>query len=345
MLLTCLLAFCFEAWTGNQELALNQIYTGVNLIREWKTKTANSSTSPSSMSPAEDELSRVFSGLAIQFITFTTAALLPAWDCLGKDGREHLPQMPANFVSLREAGMYEHIIMRYGMQLVVDKIVKPVLQSKEKLFPHGITSKEELRKGATEFDIVLGHIKQWWKAFEELSKVLYGKGGNIMVSAIILNLHITTLYLVLVGISGGDETAYDDYYELFGKTVELAEIVLKAEVEKSTGFYFSVGVVVSLQFTAQKCRCTSIRRKAIALLLGTARREGVWDSLLFGKMMEWGADVEEQFMKNGQVPGWARIPGIKRNADLRQRTATLICQQRKSELSDEMVTRRKVIHW
>jgi hypothetical protein len=344
MLLTCLLAFCFEAWTGNQELALSQIYTGVNLIQEWKTKTANSSTLPSSTSPAEDEILRVFSSLALQFITFTTAALLPAWDSLGKDDRERLTQMPANFVSLKEAGVYKHIILRYGMQVMVVKIVNPILQSKERIFPFGITSKEE-RKGVTEFDIILGHIKQWWKAFEGLSKVLHGKEGNIMVSAIILNLHITTLYLGLAGISAGDETAYDDYYELFNNIVDSAETVLKFEAKKSTGFCFGVGVIVSLQFTAQKCRCTGIRRKAIALLLGTARREGVWDSLLFGKMMEWGADVEEQFMENGQVPRWARIPGIKRVADLQQRTATLTCQQRKSELSDEMVMRQKVIHW
>jgi len=297
------------------------------------------------MSAEETHFTRLFSGLALQLVTFNHTGMnfIPAWSGLETEQRKALTQMPMTFTTLKEAAMYQAIIMQYGVRMMVH-IAKSTSQPREQMFPFTVTVPSREAPELIQIRIITGHITQWWKAWEKLSKVLYANRGNIMVNSMITKMHITTLYLTLVGILGADETGYDSYPKLFQETVELAETVLKAEKE-STGFCYSVGVIVPLQFTAQKCRFRSIRRKAIALLLGTARREGVWDSLLFGKMMEWGANIEEEFMENSEIPGWARVTGIGRVADLQQRTAILTCHQRTSEASDKLVKRQQVIHW
>jgi hypothetical protein len=141
--------------------------------------------------------------------------------------------------------------------------------------------------------------------------------------------------------------AYDDYFVELQEIVDLADMVLRLRNEhpKSARFTFENGFIISLQFAAQKCRYSITRRKAIELLLAYPRREGLWDSAFSGKMMEWAVDVEEEFMENGQIPGWARITGVAKSEDLQRRTATLRCRQRKSESSDEYVAREKIIHW
>jgi hypothetical protein len=336
MLLTCFTSFCFEAWTGNQELAFNQILTGVNLIRTWNNNTTGSLSRPEFRpSFVEEELPRLFAGLALQLLTFTSAMVFqPVSDyqrkIFWKTLLDSLSEMPEKFVSLKEAGVYQSIIQRFGMHVMVHMLAKSKPQPTKNMvvLPFGILSRDELKTGYNEMYLAIEHIERWWKSFDALSKALHEKGGKIMVSAIILNLHITTLYVGLKSVLDADETSSDKYHKLFKEIVKMAEVVVKDEAERSTGFSFGVGVIFSLQFTAQNCRVSNTRRKAIALLLQTARREGIWDSLLFGQIMQWVADIEEEFMENGQIPGWARIPGIKRVADLQRRTATLTCQQR-----------------
>jgi hypothetical protein len=349
-LLKCLVILCFEAWTGNQELALRQMQTGISLIQEWNINATNADRKSSiSTSPVDEDIIRVFDRLVLQVLSVTIAkSRSPACpDSLKRDGREALFLMPSNFSSLKEAGFYQSIIMRYEMYLITS-----MSQQREgrKCFPFNCRGpKEEQDNLFDELDPVIADTKRWSAAFEGLSQTLYSRGGTVMVSAAILKLHLTTLYLCLVGLVRADEMVYDEYHREFEEILKLAEMVLRVEVLKSTGFCgFDVGVVISLQFTAQKCRSTVIRRKAIALMSENPRREGLLDSLFAARMMEWVADIEEEFMDNGHVPEWARIRGVQHqrySPYLHLRTAILSCQQRTSEGSDELVARQTAICW
>ena len=232
------------------------------------------------------------------------------------------------------------------MDLIINRIPKHEPNS-GRMWPFRTNPKEELKNGFPECDMVLAYIGQWSDKFEVLSKSLHGKKSSIAVSAAILRLQIICAHVTLVGILAADEMVYDGMLKEFEEVVALAELVLRARPgQKRSGFCFDLGVIYGLAGSAAKCRSTNIRRKAIALLLGSARREGVWDSLLFGKMMEWHADVEETFLENGQVPAWARISGLRMTSlDLQSRTACFSCQQRRSALSSELVTRRKTVFW
>jgi hypothetical protein len=66
-LLNCLVILCFEACTGNQELALRQMQTGISLIQEWNADATNTDRkSSTSTSPVDEDIIRVFDRLVLQ---------------------------------------------------------------------------------------------------------------------------------------------------------------------------------------------------------------------------------------------------------------------------------------
>lgn len=103
-------------------------------------------------------------------------------------------------------------------------------------------------------------------------------------------------------------------------------------------FALDLGIVPPLFVVATKCRDRMLRREAIALLISTPRREGMWDSLLCGKVGEWIMEVEEQGMMEFEI--WnalstselvvesKRVMVKEILFDLQSRTATLRCGTR-----------------
>lgn len=101
-----------------------------------------------------------------------------------------------------------------------------------------------------------------------------------------------------------------------------------------------------LYIAALKCRDPVVRREAIALLLGRSWREGVWDSILAGKISQWMMEIEVECIRaDGFVPEWSRVRGAEVNFDLKERSARVKCLRRDSEMSDEMKVREVEIVW
>jgi len=130
------------------------------------------------------------------------------------------------------------------------------------------------------------------------------------------------------------ETAFDDYVSQFETIISLAAtfvndeaassvkvasaascpsvplttspptlntLSLTAQLELSSSFSssnvpftFEMGIIPCLYFTAIKCRCPSLRRKAIELLSKVIpQREGLWDSRMLGKVAARMMELEE----------------------------------------------------
>jgi hypothetical protein len=167
--------------------------------------------------------------------------------------------------------------------------------------------------------------------------------------AAMMHAHLKTAWAALLVVCLEDEAFFDDYNPLFADIVDMAEFLLTAisskEKSKIPKFCFDSCVVIPLYMTGFKCRDSKTRRKAISLLLDYPRREGVWDSVLAGKMAEWAMSIEEENGEDGQAPGWARIHGVMFERDTENRSALLPCEQPISEGSDEYATRKKSISW
>lgn len=103
-------------------------------------------------------------------------------------------------------------------------------------------------------------------------------------------------------------------------------------------FALDLGIVPPLFVVATKCRDRKLRREAIRLLMSSPRREGMWDSVLCGKVGRWIMEVEEEDMRpfeiwdpvgaNEMVKNDRRVMVKEISFDLQRREATLRCGTR-----------------
>jgi hypothetical protein len=97
---------------------------------------------------------------------------------------------------------------------------------------------------------------------------------------------------------GERESAYDDAEGLLGEMLRLCESVVERpghQADESPRSCSSgLGCVLPLHVVAARCRNPQVRRRAVQLLLGCSRREGLWDAQLTGKVASQTIEVEEQ---------------------------------------------------
>ncbi|CAG8956230.1 hypothetical protein HYFRA_00003610 [Hymenoscyphus fraxineus] len=104
-------------------------------------------------------------------------------------------------------------------------------------------------------------------------------------------------------------------------------------------FALDLGIVPPLFVVATKCRDRKIRREAIKLLKNSPRREGMWDSILCGRVAQWIMEIEEEGM--GEYLGYGlgsmdeavvefdrRVMVKEITFDMQKREATLRCGTR-----------------
>lgn len=104
-------------------------------------------------------------------------------------------------------------------------------------------------------------------------------------------------------------------------------------------YTFEVRIIPALYLVATKCRLNSLRRRAITLLLTSRRREGIWDSVLCGKVADWLNRLEEDAGMDWDGKGKApqrwdgfvdedrRVWGESIERDLQSRRAVVRCRQ------------------
>jgi hypothetical protein len=104
-------------------------------------------------------------------------------------------------------------------------------------------------------------------------------------------------------------------------------------------FALDIGIVPPLFVVATKCRDRKLRRDAIKLLLNSPRREGMWDSILSGRVGQWIMEIEEEGMGEYLGYGMGSMDGavVEMNRrvmvkeilfDMQKREATLRCGTR-----------------
>lgn len=121
-------------------------------------------------------------------------------------------------------------------------------------------------------------------------------------------------------------------------------------------FALDLGIVPPLFVVATKCRDRKLRRDAIRLLLSSPRREGMWDSILSGRVAQWIMEIEEEGLSHYEGPwGMAAMETVGEEKrvmvkeilfDLQRREATLRCGTRGAREGDpDERARIKHIWW
>jgi hypothetical protein len=121
-------------------------------------------------------------------------------------------------------------------------------------------------------------------------------------------------------------------------------------------FALDLGIVPPLFVVATKCRDRRLRREAIRLLMSSPRREGMWDSILCGKVGAWIMEVEEEGLApfdpfnplsfRQVVEADRRVMVKEIDFDLQAREATLRCGTRGAREGDlDPRAKETHVHW
>ncbi|CZS93993.1 uncharacterized protein RAG0_04025 [Rhynchosporium agropyri] len=344
MLLSCLLILAFESWTGDMDLAVKQVHAGIRLIQEWKENFKDDEDRYTRLSPApyvvEDDLVQIFCRLAVQHSFFADGHSASLHAVLGMEGPRFTRSMPDSFTDVFEAGKYYNGIIRRGVYLITTQSAYLGTDDNEdsEIWRWGIKEQEEIQSAVWRFN----------KAFEPvLQKIPDGPQKHY---ALFIQLSMAIGYIGLSTHLSLDESIHDQYNPVYKRVVFLAKAVMREmpsqSKERQSNFCFDTRVIVPLWVVGLKCREPGFRREAIEFLMANPRREGIWDSVFAGQVLDWAREVEEEFMEEGVVPGWARIAGVKWTAaELGSKTAVLCCVQRVGEGSEEKRKREKRITW
>lgn len=357
-LITSLLILSFESWLGNHEQAFQQIQIGTKFLREWteqnKARTVAGYAEPQ-VSSEEGILSHIFNRLSMQLRalppTETTepADLAAPKTCtpIHTLQMDELDGMPETFYTLAEAGYFYNIIVHAACRYVAPGV--PHIASADSLpgayTPEGPCEVIPPEISAAQADMTEA-LRRWMAAFAPPKAEGRFKSTDEMKASITLELHIKAIYMGTMKSLARDEMVYDAYDDIYTDIVELSEkLITLSPASKVPKFSFDTGVIIPLWFTGHKCRNPTIRRKVISLLVNYPRREGVWDSVFLGLVIEVIKGFEEAYSVDGKIPEFARIATTSLDVDLGKRTVEVKCLQRTSVESEEMVERRKTIRY
>lgn len=238
--------------------------------------------------------------------------------------------MPREFESLQDARIYlELITRRLGdlwhicMGLFYPPDQKPV---------EGEANDAEFNDVFMRKETALAELRLWHSSFEPMMK-----SGRVpeTVGSLMLKMHFKVAVLTL-------ETTLHTKFQDTPEMWDIVDLSRKVLVGLQSGptpkFALDVGVVIPLYLVGIKCSATSVRREAIELLLKYPRREGLWDSVVSGNVVQWILDVESVYedRPRGIIPNWARVHSVEMAVDTSERSMLLWGYQQTSEADRTM---------
>jgi hypothetical protein len=328
---------------GHHDAALAHIDGGIRILSEMQT-TQDGTTDPSN-NPADPSsietipvstFRMIFSRVDTQASVLTSRARII-------DGHESSPSqspIPDTFNSLEEA--------RESLESVWTCSARNILScSMYNGVPLPLTINSET---AT---LVSTRLGCWNASFEQYLRTTYGKRGLEKVKAIdkmainvlrIQSLVTEVLFSASRTAQPPNETSWDVFrFEYDAITNWAAEIIYATSGTQGERtpptFTLDNGIIQPLFFVATKCRYRRARSRAIALLKDANRQEGLWSSVLTGRVAERVQEIEEYGLTEDQelVPDENRLENLNMRFEFEgPRRAWLGCSHKRNSLMYDM---------
>ncbi|KAJ3541712.1 hypothetical protein NM208_g4476 [Fusarium decemcellulare] len=157
-------------------------------------------------------------------------------------------------------------------------------------------SSSQLRKAAN----LRAALCRWKMRFDDLvlrQEPLWGPQDRSGASLIRVMWQATE-----IGLSIGpaaDETTWDAHKAAYEVIIQLVESLIK-DSQGSQRFHFEMGLISPLHLVAWKCRWPSLRRKGLALLHASSRRECLYDARLYYAVFSRIMTIEESYLNQHQ---------------------------------------------
>lgn len=237
--------------------------------------------------PIEDSLIQMFARLDCNGEFFGLPPLIPpmVWDI---HKAHHLP-IPPSFANFSSAQRSWDFLMDEALQFYrrtfFNKVFAPA-------------SSDSPTKIAKQYTLYMQKFAAFEKAFQPiLNNSIDGDGTVSNPAALVLSLYQKLTLAILATVQNHSEMVYDSYLPEFQYITTTCARLIRSQgnagMPKNIRFSFEIGIIPPLHFTAMKCRDPIIRREAIELLLSSPRQEGMWDSVICGKIGMWLTSCEE----------------------------------------------------
>jgi hypothetical protein len=270
--MAAIIFICLEFLRGNVGTAITHIESGIKMLRGWRKKHCNGrgpfaqSSIPAEAAFIERELVPIFSCLNMLSSLFGRQSLTIYTNSLDAGDSFESPP-PAISIA----------IARVELTDLVNVIVKFIRSIGESKYKSDISTNLIVEQTRLQ-----GLFSKWQANYLQLlekqatTQTEHDKLGANLIHAISI-----TLKLWLAAALAPNETAWDQYKEDYEKIVSLSR-TLVPEVDSSSKhskhFSFEMGIIAPLHFVAWKCRWPHVRRKALALLKASPRRECLFES-------------------------------------------------------------------
>lgn len=370
-LFTSLLIICFEAIHGNNSAALAQAHIALRLLEDWMKSLkldprllGNSNQQSEEISYVfdirspipdmiEDELIRVFGRVNLQAMTFMDTQTVSYHHLASKSSQNSIDQMPRHFTDLEQARAYWDLIQRRltHFMFVVDGQTGQEL-SGAKTGGEGLYNRDIGFMRRFSSSILADHqrlmidLMKWSAAFQGIlgTSQLAPHSENFL-GAIVLQLRFKTNFILHSCAISNSQTSFDKFLPDFQEVLNLTKRLL-AHPKAIPCCTFDNAIIAQLHVVATKCRNSNLRHEALSLLLSREWREGMWDSILFGRMAQVIVNTEEEEMDlNGFVPETARIRGTKNEFDEQTRIGVSQCYMSAADELGNPVVKIRPMTW
>jgi hypothetical protein len=268
---------------------MQQLKSGLNILREWQRNVINDPTSrvDPEVQFIRQHLVPIFTRLDLQGVTFESGRQpqLELWLRLENPRSRGIP---AAFSSVEEARDWLDVLI-YWLNRAVhsDQHVGP--------YPEPLD----------------GHLylEQWGLALDEYLRTQRSNITDAQIRALtILRIYQKMTAIMLASRISFNEADYEPFNPQFKSIASLAETLLNSSREgELDGFRFSfeMGVVAPLFYVSSKCQNQIIRTRAVSLLMRCPQKGGVWQGLGAAKMASLGAADKVKDITVGGDNSWA----------------------------------------
>jgi len=332
VLLSCILFICLETFQGNHEAALIHLESGLKILASWlhddddghQPVLSSDCVSRPTRQFLEEELVPLFTRLDIQATTYLTSRSLREVKPCSSTAE---PNMPTRFTSLSDANAHLADLVHWMLycnngahNMMYWMVNNPMAQSNFGPPPSspddpipkipGVVLKKIL-KIETQHSRIL---QQWLDALNLYLKDNPNLETGDIRGALMLKILYTSTTIIKAASLYNHDLEYDKYIPEFERVITLAESLIRSQStakDKNTPFYsFEMNILPPLHYCSTRCRDPQLRRRALALLEDSPRREGMWDSAMLAAIARYVMAEEEAGL--GEVSCAREIPASAR---------------------------------
>ncbi|KAK0108521.1 hypothetical protein ONS95_003326 [Cadophora gregata] len=310
VLITCVLFVTLDLLRGEYGNAMTHTQSGWKLMRELQSGGSDKATCQpevdmsSNCTTVDESLSESLSCLSVQSALFGCNTATSHLEISQPTPLSDI-KIPSRFRNMSEARRSFNSVL--GEVLALSQKCRS-FDFSGTTYPPDMSSRQVCLQSA---------IASWKMAYSRSRDALTRQANNehTVLGVFLLRVFLTmTSIMAETALCRGKQTIFDNYTSHFTSIITQTLHLLRRSAhkkmemrarfndwERAADFIADVGLLPFTYYTALKCRVPWIRRQAIALLLATPIREGMWDSFIMGNVAREVMIAEEA----GFFDSWA----------------------------------------